>query len=319
MRRRAFNALLVAAACWPFASHAQTGKVARVGFLRIGTPPPSFIDPLRAGLKDLGYIEGQNFRFEFAIAKNVHDLPKLAADLVSRVDVLIASGTPAVIPARNATTEIPVIFIAAIDPVATGVVASLARPGANVTGLSAVFSDLTGKRLELLKELIPSLNRAALLSRPANPGHFQYVQQMQMAARILRVELEVMAANSPDDFEAEFKRVQGVGALVQIDDAMFTAHRQKLVELANRYRIPAAYGFREFVEVGGFVTIGPSYSDLYRRAAFYVDKILKGAKPADLPVEQASRFEFILNMKTARALGLEISPTLIARADEVIE
>ena len=274
---------------------------------------------MRAGLKALGYIEGQNFRFEFAIADDVAELPKLAADLAPRVDVLVASGTPAVIPARNATTTIPVVFVAAIDPVATGVVASLARPGGNVTGLSAVFSDLTGKRLELLKELIPALNRVALLSRPVNPGHTQYVQQMQMAARILRVELEVMAANSPDDFEAEFKRMQGMGALVQIDDAMFTAHRQTLVELANRYRIPGAYGFRDFVEAGGFMAVGPSYSELYRRAASYLDKILKGEKPADLPVEQASKFEFVLNMKTANALGLEISPTLLARADEVIE
>ena len=238
---------------------------------------------------------------------------------MQRVDVLVASGTPAVIPARNATKAVPVLFVAAIDPVATGVVNSLARPGGNVTGLSAVFSDLTAKRLELLKELLPSLDRAALLSRPANPGHFQYVEQMQMAARILRIGLEVMAANSPDDFEGEFRRVEGIGALVQIDDAMFTAHRQKLVELANRYRIPGAYGFREFVEAGGFVALGPNYSDLYWRAASYLDKILKGAKPADLPVEQASKFEFILNLKTAKALGLDIAPTLIARADEVIE
>ena len=319
MRRRDFNALVIGAASWPLISHAQTSKVARVGFLRVGTPPPSFIEPLRAGLKALGYVEGQNFRFEFAIADDVAELPKLAADLAPRVDVLVASGTPAVIPARNATTTIPVVFVAAIDPVATGVVASLARPGGNVTGLSAVFSDLTGKRLELLKELIPALNRVALLSRPVNPGHTQYVQQMQMAARILRVEFEVMAANSPDDFEAEFKRMQGMGALVQIDDAMFTAHRQTLVELANRYRIPGAYGFRDFVEVGGFMAVGPSYSELYRRAASYLDKILKGAKPADLPVEQASKFEFILNMKTANTLGLKIAPTLLARADEVIE
>ena len=319
MRRRQFIAALGSVAAWAGSARAQAGNVARVGFLRVGTPPPSFIDPLRAGLKDLGYIEGQNFRFVFAIANEVSELPRLAAGLATSVDVLVASGTPAVIPARNATTTIPIIFVAAIDPVATGVVASLARPGGNVTGLSAVFSDLTGKRLELLKELLPSLNRAALLSRPANPGHFQYVHQIQMAARILRVELEVMAANNPDDFEAEFKRVRGVGALVQIDDALFTAHRQKLVELANRYRIPGAYGFREFVEAGGFMAVGPSYSELYRRCASYLDRILKGAKPADLPVELPSKFEFILNMKTAKALGLAISPALLARADEVIE
>jgi putative ABC transport system substrate-binding protein len=321
MRRREFIVLAGSAAAWPLAARAQpAGKVHRIGFLRVGAPPPSFIMPLQTALKNLGYVEGKNYTFEYGLAKSVAELPGLAADLVRRqVDVLVASGTPAVIPARNAATTIPVIFIAALDPVATGVVTSLARPGGNVTGLTAVFSDLTGKRLELLKEMLPALTRVALLSRPANPGHFQYVEQALMAARILRVELEVMAVTGPDDFEPEFRRVQGVGALIQIDDAMFTSHRDKLVELATRHRIPGAYGFREFVEIGGFVAVGPSYSDLYRRAASYLDKILKGAKPADLPVEQASKFEFILNLKTAKALGLTIAPALVARADEVIE
>jgi putative ABC transport system substrate-binding protein len=319
--RRKFLATLGGAAAWPLAARAQqAGKVNRIGFLRVGPPPPSFIGPLQTALKDVGYVEGKNFIFEYALAKHVAELPDLAADLVRRqVDVLVASGTPAVIPARNATTTVPVVFIAAMDPVATGLVTSLARPGGNVTGLTAVFSDMIGKRLELLKEMLPSLTRVALLSRPANPGHFQYVEQTLMAARILRVELEVMEVNSPDDFEAEFRRAQGVGALVQIDDAMFTSHRERLVELATRYRIPGAYGFREFVEIGGFVAVGPSYSELYRRAGAYLDKILKGAKPADLPVEQASKFEFILNLKTANALGLTIAPILVARADEVIE
>jgi putative tryptophan/tyrosine transport system substrate-binding protein len=321
MKRREFIGLIGAAAAWPCATHAQqAGKTARIGFLRVGAPPPSFIVPLQTALKDLGHVEGKNFVFEFAVATSVAELPALAADLVrSQVDVLVASGTPAVIPARNATTTIPVVFIAAIDPVATGVVANLARPGENVTGLTAVFSDLTGKRIELLKEMLPSLTRVALFSRPANPGHFQYVQQSQMAARILRVGLEVVEVNGPDDFEAAFRRVQDVGALVQIDDAMFASHREKLVELATRYRIPGAYAFREFVEIGGFMALGPSYAELYRRAGTYVDKILKGTKPGDLPVEQASKFEFILNLKTAKALGLTIDPALVARADEVIE
>jgi putative ABC transport system substrate-binding protein len=322
MKRRDFITLLGATAtAWPLPARAQpSGKINRIGFLRVGAPPPSFIMPLQMALKDLGHVEGRNFVFEYGLATHVAELPALAADLVRRrVDVLVASGTPAVIPARNATTTIPVVFIAALDPVATGVVTSLARPGGNVTGLTAVFSDLTGKRLELLKEMLPSLTRVGLLSRPANPGHFQYVEQALMAARILRVELELMAVSSSDDFEAEFHRVQGVGALIQIDDAMFTSHRDKLVELATRYRIPGAYGFREFVEIGGFVAVGPSYSDLYRRAGSYLDKILKGVKPADLPVEQASKFEFILNLKTAKALGLTIAPALVARADEVIE
>ena len=325
MKRREVLSLLggaaVSSASWPLVARAQqAGKVYRIGFLRVGPPPPSFIEPLQAALKELGYVEGKNFVFEYGLATRVAELPGLAADLVGRkVDVLVASGTPAVIPARDATKTIPVIFVAAIDPVAARVVASLARPGGNVTGLTAVFADLTGKRLELLKELLPSLTRVALLSRPANPGHAQYVQQTQTAARLLQVELEVMEVNSADDFEAAFRNVQGAGALIQIDDAMFTSHREKLVELATRHRIPGAYGFREFVDLGGFVALGPSYSDLYRRAGLYLDKILKGASPADLPVEQASKFEFILNLKTAKALGLTIAPNLVARADEVIE
>ena len=321
LRRREFIGLLGGALVWPVVARTQpAAKMHRIGFLRVGVPPPSFINPLRTALKGLGWIEGENFVFEFAIATRVAELSSLATELARRpVDVLIASGTPAVIPARNATTTIPVVFVAALDPVATGVVAGLARPAGNVTGLSAVFSDLTGKRLELLKELLPSLKRAALVSRPANPGHHDYVQQTLMAARILRVELEIIAVNSPDEFEAAFQRVSGVEALIQIDDAMFTSHRERLVALATHHRIAGAYGFREFVDVGGFLALGPSYSDLYRRAASYVDKILKGARPADLPVEQAFKFEFILNLRTAKVLGLEIPPTLLARADEVIE
>ena len=321
MRRREFITLLGGVATWPVIVSAQeSGRVYRIGLLRVGQPPPSFIEPLRRALNELGYVEGKNLVFDFAIAEQIDQLTGLAAELIRRkADVILASGTPAVLPARNATTRVPVVFVAALDPTETGVVASLARPGGNVTGLTAVFADLTGKRLEFLKEMLPTLTRVALLSRPANPGHTQYVQQTQIAARILGVELEVMSANGPDEFEAAFRSAQGVGALIQIDDAMFTLHRQKLVELATRHRIPGAYGLREFVDIGGFMALGPSYPDLYRRAAAYLDKIFKGTKPADLPVEQANKFEIIVNLKTAKALGLTISPLLLARADEVIE
>jgi putative ABC transport system substrate-binding protein len=258
--------------------------------------------------------------FDFGIAEGIEQLPGLVADLIRRkADAILASGTPAVLPARNATNAVPIVFVAALDPAATGVVTSLARPGGNVTGLTAVFADLTGKRLEFLKEMLPTLTRVALLSRPANPGHVQYVQQAQMAARILRVELEIMSANGPEEFEVAFHGAQGVGALIQIDDAMFTSHRRILVELATRHRVPGAYGLREFVDIGGFMALGPSYPELYRRSAAYLDKIFKGAKPADLPVEQANKFEIIINLKTAKALGLTVPPTLLARADEVIE
>jgi putative ABC transport system substrate-binding protein len=320
MRRREIITLLGgAAAVWPIGARAQRATIKRIGFLRVGAPPPSFIDPLRRGLRELGHVEGTSFIFEFGVAERVDQLPGQAAELVRKVDVLVASGTPAVLPARNATSDIPVVFVAAIDPVATGVVTSLARPGANVTGLTAVYSDLIGKRLELLKEIMPTLSRVALLSRPANPGHYQYLQQTQMAARLLRVEFVLLTANTADEFDTTFRSAQGAGALIQIDDALFTSHRQQLVDLANRYRIPGAYGTREFVDLGGFMALGPSYSDLYRRAAAYLDKILKGAKPAELPVEQPVKFELILNLKTAKALDLAVLPAIVARADEVIE
>jgi putative tryptophan/tyrosine transport system substrate-binding protein len=321
MGRREFISLLSGAVAWPVIAQGQeSGRVYRIGLLRVGQPPPSFIQPLRRALSELGHVEKRNLVFDFGIAERVDQLPGLVADLIGhKADVILASGTPAVLPARNATTTVPIVFVAALDPTETGVVASLARPGGNVTGLTAVFADLTGKRLEFLKEMLPTLTRVALLSRPANPGHFQYVQQTQIAARILRVELEVLSANGPDEFEAAFRSAQGVGALIQIDDAVFTLHRQKLVDLATQHRIPGAYGLREFVDIGGFMALGPSYPDLYRRAAAYLDKIFKGAKPADLPIEQANKFETIVNLKTAKALGLTISPSLLARADEVIE
>ena len=319
--RREFITLLGGAAAWPVSARAQQAtRVYRIGLLRVGPPPSSFIEPLRRALTDLGYVEGRNLVFDFGIAEGIEQLPGLVADLIRRkADVILASGTPAVLPARNATNAVPVVFIAALDPAATGVVTSLARPGGNVTGLTAVFADLTGKRLEFLKEMLPTLTRVALLSRPANPGHVQYVQQAQMAARILRVELEVMSANGPEEFEVAFHGAQGVGALIQIDDAMFTSHRQKLVELATRHRVPGAYGLREFVDIGGFMALGPSYPELYRRSAAYLDKIFKGAKPADLPVEQANKFEIIINLKTAKALGLAVPLSLLGRADEVTE
>jgi putative ABC transport system substrate-binding protein len=320
MRRREFVSLLASALC-SLASRAEAdGRLRRVGILRVGAPPPSFIEPFRQGLRRVGYIEGQNIVIEYGIGQTVEELPQFAAKLVSRnVDILIASGTPAVVPARNATETIPVIFIAAIDPVATGVVQSLARPGGNVTGLTALFADLTGKRLELLKEMFPLLSRVAFLSRTTNPGHHQYVHEAEVASRKLNVKLQIVDVNGPDDFENAFRSADGAEGLIQIDDAMFTAHRNELVRLALTHRMPGIYGPREFVDLGGFAALGPSYSDLYLRAANYIDRIFKGAKPADLPVQQPTKFELVINLKTANVLGLTIPPTLLARADEVIE
>ena len=323
LERREFITLLGGAAlAWPLAARAQqAGKMYRIGMLRVGAPPPSFIGPFRQGLSDLGYVEGKNTVIELGLARREEQLPDVAAELVDlKVDVLVASGTPAVVPARNATQTIPVVFVAGIDPIAIGLVASLARPGGNVTGLTALHADLTGKRLELLKEIVPTLSRVALLSRVANPGHQQYVREAALAARTLGMELQVLPVPASSDYEEAFRSASGAGGLLQVDDAVFTSHRLTLVELATRHRLPGVYGGgREFVEAGGFLALGPNYSDLYRRAATYVDKLLKGAKPADLPVEQPTKFELIINLKTAKVLGVEVPPMLLARADEVIE
>jgi putative ABC transport system substrate-binding protein len=322
LTRRHVTALVGgAAAAWPFTTRAQqASKLHRIGLLRVGSPPPSFIEPFRQGLSALGYVEGRSIVLEYGIARSIEQLPDMAAELVSHnVDVLVASGTPAVIPARNATRTIPVVFVAGIDPVAIGLVTSLARPGGNVTGLTALNADLTGKRFEILKEIFPTLSRVAFLSRWDNPGHDQYVREAELAARTLGVELQVLPVHGPDEFDDAFLRARGANAIIQIDDALFTARRLKLIELAMRHRLPSVYGTTEFVQEGGFMALGPSYSDLYRRAASYVDKILKGTKPADLPVEQPVKFELVINLKTAKALGFDVPPMLLARADEVIE
>ena len=251
---------------------------------------------------------------------SVEELPHLAADLVRRnVEVLVASGTPSVVAARDVSKTVPVVFVAAFDPVSTGVVDSLARPGGNVTGLTAIFADLNGKRLELLKELVPSLSRVAFVSHLTNPGHQQNVQELERAAKKLSVQLQIIAIRSRNDFEETFRRAAGAEGLIQIDDAMLTAHREQLTSLALRHRLPGVYGARLFADLGGLASLGASYPDLHFRAAHYIDLIFKGAKPSDLPVQQPTKFEFIINLKTARALGLTIPPTLLARADEVIE
>ena len=324
MRRREFIAALGGAAALPFGgalgAPARHDKTYRIGLLRVGYPPPTFLDPFRKGLQDLGLVEGQNIFIEYGIGQSVEDLPRLADHLIGlKVELLLASGTPAVIPAKNATNRVPIVFVAAIDPIATGLVQSLSRPGGNITGLTALFIDLMGKRLEFLKEAFPSISRVALLSHTNNPGHEQYAREATQAAQKLGIELQVLPVRSPAEFDEAFRNAQGASAMLQVDDAMFTSQREKLVELAEKYRLPAIYGFREFVDAGGFMALGPSYSDLYRRAATYVDKILAGAKPADLPVEQPAKFEMIVNLKAAKVLGFDLPALLLARADEVIE
>jgi putative ABC transport system substrate-binding protein len=322
MDRRAFiSGITLGLLTAPVVGEAQpVGKVYRIGFLRNGPPPETFIEGLRTGLRELGYVEGQNISIEYGLARSADELPSAAARLVGlKVDVLFASGTPPVPAAKSATKTIPIVFVASIDPVATGAVASLARPGGNVTGLAGIHSDLMGKRLELLREAVHKLSRVAVISHATNPGNAEYIRQAELAARALGVQLLILAVHDAGDFERAFSEARGASALIQLDDVIFTSHRKRVVELAVRHQLAAMYGFKEFVHAGGLMAYGPDYPDLYRRAATYVDKILKGAKPGDLPVEQPTKFELVINLQTAKALGLTIPPSLLQRADQVIE
>jgi putative ABC transport system substrate-binding protein len=298
----------------------QARPVYRIGFLRNGPPPESFIAGFRQGLRELGYVDGQNISIEYGLAGSAEQLPDAAAELVRRnVDVIIASGTPPVVAAKNATRTIPIVFVASIDPIATGVVASLARPGGNVTGFALISADLMGKRLELLREIVPGLSRVAILSQAVNPGNAEYIGQAELGARVLGLQLQVIAVRDPGDFERAFTDMRGAGAVLQLDDVLFTSYQRQLVELATKNQLPVMYGARFFVDAGGFLAYGSDIPDHYRRAATYVDKILNGAKPADLPVQQPTKLELVINLKTAKELGLTVPPSVLARADEVIE
>jgi putative tryptophan/tyrosine transport system substrate-binding protein len=310
-----------AVAALPLAARAQQpAKLKRIGFLRVRPPPPAWIGALRQGLREHGLIEGQNIEIEFGLAESVAELPSVAAELVRHnVDVLLASGSPTVLPARDAAGAIPVVFVAIFDFVETGQVASLARPGGNITGMAAMVVDLAGKRMQLLKELLPSMTRVAILVRTASPATPPFVREAERSAHSLGVELQVLGMDNPSDLEMLLASAASAGGLIGSDDSVFTGHRVRIAELALKRRLPTMFGFREMVEAGCLVSYGADYADLYRRAANQVHKILNGTKPADIPVERPVRFEYILNMRTAVALGLSVPPALLARADEVIE
>jgi ABC-type uncharacterized transport system substrate-binding protein len=324
MRRREVITLLGGAAVallWPFGAQGQeAGRIKRIGFLRVGPPPTPWIEALRQGLRELGHIDGRTIAIEFGLASNVAQLPDVAAELVRlKVDVIFASGTPPVLAARDVADTIPVVFVAAIDPVATGLVASLARPGGHVTGLTNTQADITGKQLQLLSELVPGISRIAVIVRAPSQASARYVEEAETAARRLGAQLQVLTLREPAELDAMFRAARGASAVVMTDDAVFTAHRARIAELALETRLPVIYTTREFVNAGGLMSYGPNTTDLYRRAAAYVDKILRGARPADLPIQQPIKFELIVNLVAARALGLDVPSTLLARADEVIE
>lgn len=304
----------------PLAGEAQQGgKVHRVGFLRVGPPPSTFVEGFRQGLRELGYVEGQNIAIEYGLAPSSAQLGDVAAGLVRlKVEVLVASGTPSVGPAREAAGGIPVVFVAAVDPVAAGFAASLARPGGHVTGVTAMHGDVIAKRLGLLKELLPKLSRVALLVRASSPATGQYVREAELAARTLGIQLRVLSVDGSRDLEGAIESAHGAGAILVADDAVFTSQRVQIGELALKKRLPSMYGFSDMVETGGLMAYGPHYGEMYRRAATHVDKILKGARAAEIPIEQPTRFELVINMKTAATLGLVIPPPMLIRADQLM-
>jgi len=316
--------LVLLVGCVGMGEAQQQAKVAKIGWLgvRPDDSTTSF-ELFRRALRALGYVDGKNITFEYRSADNKFDrLPALADELVRlKVDVLVTSSTPAALAAKNATRTIPIVFLNVADPVAAGLVDSLARPGGNITGLTNIAPVLAGKRLELLKETIPKLSRVALLWNPQASGSTQQWKESQLAARELGLQLHSMEVTSADKYESAFKEAAKAhsAALAVTASALAASNRKLIVELATKNRLPAIYARGDYVESGGLMSYGADQAELYRRAAVFVDKILKGAKPADLPVEQPTKFELIINLKTAKQIGVTIPPNVLARADRVIK
>ena len=301
----------------------QPKKIPRIGYLGGGSIDleKAWFDAFRQGLRELGYLEGKNIVVEQRYAAGRYDqLPELAAELIRlNVDVILAASTPVAVGAKKATSSIPIVMVVA-DPIGTGLVSSLAKPGGNLTGLSDFHGDLITKRLELLKEVVPSATRIAVLLNPGNPTCSLQMKELAAVAPALSVTLFSLEATAHDDIAPSFSKMkkQRAEALIVCGDRMFNTYRRRIFELTTEQRLPAIYSTREYAEAGGLMSYGANFPDLYRRAAIYVDKILKGAKPADLPVEQPTKFEFIINLKAAKQIGLTIPPNVLARADKVI-
>jgi ABC-type uncharacterized transport system substrate-binding protein len=325
-RRELITLLGGAAAAWPFAARAQqAGKLPTIGYSAGGTPltesqrVAAFVQRLR----ELGWTEGRNVAIEYRWPEGRNDrLAEIAVELVRiKVDVIVTTGTPAALAAKQATSVIPLVITTVADPVGSGLVASLARPGGNITGLSLQQADLAGKRLELLREVIPALRRLAILANVGNPNAVPEMGEVRAAAHTLGLEVAVVEIRRAEDIVPAFEALikDRSEALYVVGDPLLTTNRIRINTLALGARLPTSYASREFVEVGGLMSYGPNFPDLFRRAAEYVDKILRGAKPADLPVEQPTKFDLVINLVAAKALGLTVPPTLLARADEVIE
>ncbi len=299
----------------------QPTKIPRIGFLTSGAGAAS--TPIQQRLEELGYVQGKNIVFEYRSAESKLDqLPGLAAELVRlNVNLIVAVATPAAHAAKHATTSIPIVMVDVGDPVATGLVADLARPGGNITGLATLSPELSGKRIELLKEAVPSASGIAIFSNPTSLTNPLQLKQIKSAAQALAVEIQPLELSKSEDFEPAFAAMvrQRTNAFMVLPDPIFNAQRSRIVALAAKHKLPGIYDRRAYTDVGGLMTYGPNFPDLLRRAATYVDKILKGAKPADLPVEQPTKFELVINLKTAKQIGLTIPPNVLARADRVIK
>jgi putative tryptophan/tyrosine transport system substrate-binding protein len=323
MNRRKFIGLVGGAAAWPLTASAQRagGKIVTIGILAIEPWPP--IDTFRQALDDLGYTESKNVRFEYRYANGHNErLPELANDLVSlNVDVILTWGTDAVLAAKQATTTIPIVMGAIGDPLGSGIVTNLAHPGGNITGSSSRAAELEAKRLQLLKELVPGLSRVAILFNPTNHYMPFALQSAQKGAQVLHVSLAVYEVHDATSLDAAFVTLMKdrPDALMVPADTFLVSQRSRIAQFAIANKLPSVYTFREYIEAGGLIAYTPNYNDLFRRAASYVDKILKGAKPGELPIGQPTTFHLLINLKTARALGLTVPHRLLAHADEVIE
>jgi putative tryptophan/tyrosine transport system substrate-binding protein len=324
VKRREFITLLGSAAAWPLAACAQQAdKTPRVGYIRAGTANN---DPYREafvrGMGDLGYVEGRNIAFEFRYyGDDIGSIGSLISDLLrARVDVIVAGGTPAVRAAQGTGQKIPIVMIAA-DPLGGGLIAGLARPGGDTTGLALMSTELTAKRLELLKEVMPQATRIAILQQPGNPLHSIFIDEIQPPARAFTLTYRIFEARRSEDLDRSFAlmREWPADAVVVLDDAGFASYRAIIAESAARHRLPLVCGFKEMAQAGCLFSYSVSLNDMWYRSAAYVDKILKGVKPSDLPVQQGTKFEWVINLKIAKTLGLDVPAILLARADEVIE
>jgi ABC-type uncharacterized transport system substrate-binding protein len=301
----------------------QPKKVPRIGYLAPGSRSSVSVEAFQQGLRDLGYIKGQNVVIEYRYAEGMADrVPNLAAELVQRkIDVIVVSGTPATQAVKNATKTIPIVMVSVTDPVGTGLVASLAHPGGNVTGLSNLYENLGGKQLELLKEAFPKISRVAVLWDPANASNALWLGELKVASSALRVTLQPVEVHVPDDLDPAFAAIkrEGAGAFCALANTLVGTYRARIIDFAAKSRLPAMYPESRFTNAGGLMSYGANFADLYRRAATYVDKILKGAKPADLPVEQPTKFELVINLKTAKQIGVTIPQSVLYKADKVIK